>query len=257
MTITDAHAHVGTCDVFGLDQSPADLLAAMDRYGIRTSLVQPFPGVWNPPKVHDQIAQMAADHPGRVYGIASMPPHGPPQAYLGEIRRCVEDLGFVGVKLHTIGHAVGPASPGAEAVVAAASDLGIPVLIHTGMGIPFADPGVWLPMIQRHPTVPFVLCHAGGGIVGGAALAVARTCDNVWLESSAAGSQDLRGMRRAIGAQRLLYGSDLIGAIPVELAKCHALALEAADEALVFGDVAVRLFGIGEAGADPMAGASH
>ncbi len=255
--ITDAHAHVGTCDVFGLNQSPADLLAAMDRFGIATSLVQPFPGVWNPAEVHDQIAQMAADHPGRVYGVASVPPHGPPQGYLDEIRRCVQDLGFVGVKLHTLGHAVGPASPGAEAIVAAASDLGIPVLIHTGMGIPFADPGVWLPMIQRHPNASFVLCHAGGGIVGAAALAVARTCDNVWLESSAAGSQDLRGMQRAIGANRLLYGSDLIGAIPVELAKCRALELDSEDEDLVLGGAAARLFGIGALDTGAMAGPLH
>lgn len=240
--IIDSHAHIGACDVFGLDQSPAQLLEVMDRHHITASLVQPFPGVWDAPATHDEIARLADEHPGRIFGIASIPPHGDPAGYSAEIRRCVRELNFVGVKLHTIGHAIGPASPGAAVVAALAEELDVPVLIHTGMGIPFADPAVWMPLIQRHPAVRFVLCHAGGGILGGAAGAVARSCENVWLETSAVGVQDLHGFRRTLGADRLMYGSDLLAAVPVELAKYGTLNLTEAERSRVLHGTAEEVF---------------
>ncbi len=240
--IIDSHVHAGSCDVFGLDQPPAQVMQVMERHHIAASLVQPFPGAWDAAAVHDAIATMAAEHPGRVFGIASVPPHGNPDAYSAEIRRCVRELHFVGVKLHTIGHAVGPASPGATVVAVLGEELDVPVLIHTGLGIPFSDPAVWQPLIQRHPTVRFVLCHAGGGILGGAAAAVARTCDNVWLETSAVGVQDLHGFRRTLGADRLMYGSDLLTAVPVELAKYDTLDLTEVERARVMHGTAEEVF---------------
>ncbi len=101
----DAHAHLGTCNVFDLDIPFESLLGAMDTNGIRAALVQPFPGREDPVKLHDRIAEMRAQYPERFRGVASVNPHLG-DACLKEIRRCVEDLGFVGIKLHTIGHAV-------------------------------------------------------------------------------------------------------------------------------------------------------
>jgi len=88
---------------------------------------------------------MKAQYPERFLGIASINPHLG-DACLKEIRRCVENLGFVGVKLHTIGHAVLPTSRDALRVFELANELGVPVLVHTGTGIPFAQPSLCLPI---------------------------------------------------------------------------------------------------------------
>ena len=102
----DAHSHLGTCRVFDSEQPPSALLQAMDRHGIDASVVQPFPGAPDPGAVHDEIARLAREHPGRIYGVASLSPHLPVEAYRAEVRRCVRDLGFVGVKAHALGHAI-------------------------------------------------------------------------------------------------------------------------------------------------------
>lgn len=242
--IIDSHGHIGACDVFGVEQTPEDLLSQMDRYGIHTTLVQPFPGVWDAPSVHDEIAAMADANPGRVYGVASIRPHGRPEVYENEIRRCVQDLGFVGIKIHTIGHGVGPRSPGAGRLIAMAGELEVPLMIHTGAGIPFADPGAWLSMIRGHPNTQFILAHAGAGILSGVASAVAQACGNVYLETSSANVQDIKGFCTAVGLERILFGSDMITGIPVELAKYEALQLGSNDISMLMSGNAAKLFNI-------------
>ncbi len=160
MKIVDAHAHLGTCNVFDLDVPFESLLGAMDANGVRTALVQPFPGCEEPVKLHDRIAEMKAQYPERFLGVASINPHLG-DACLKEIRRCVKDLGFVGVKLHTIGHAVIPTSRDALKLCELANDLGVPVLVQTVTGIPFAQPSLCFPVARRFPDLKLILCHAG------------------------------------------------------------------------------------------------
>ena len=61
MIIVDAHTHLGTCNVFDLDVPFESLLGAMDANGVRTALVQPFPGCEEPVKLHDRIAAGVLD----------------------------------------------------------------------------------------------------------------------------------------------------------------------------------------------------
>jgi predicted TIM-barrel fold metal-dependent hydrolase len=48
------------------------------------------------------------------------------------VERCVKELKFVGVKLHTIGHGVNPLTEDGDLVFATAFELGIPAMVHTG-----------------------------------------------------------------------------------------------------------------------------
>ena len=240
--IVDSHSHIGMCDVFGLNQTPGQLLAEMDRHEIQVAVVQPFPGVQDARLVHDEIATMAAHFPGRVYGLASIWPHGDPDVYEKEIRRCIGELGFVGIKIHTLGHAVGPRSPGALRLITLAAELRVPIMIHTGTGIPFSDPGLWLPLIQRHPTTQFILAHAGAGILGGAALSVAQVCPNVTLETSFVPPQEIRGFCATLGVERVMYGSDVIPAISTEIAKYESLDLREEERNKVMSTNATTLF---------------
>src|SRR3954468_14645020 len=152
--IVDAHVHLGPCRIFDVDVSEDALLANLDRNGIDVAIVQPFPGAPEPRAVHDRIANLAAKHPGRIYGLASVNPHCEHDAYYREVERCVRELRFVGVKLHTIGHAVNPLSGDGQLVFDTARALGIPVMIHTGMGVPFALPTLALPRAREYPETP-------------------------------------------------------------------------------------------------------
>jgi predicted TIM-barrel fold metal-dependent hydrolase len=245
--IIDAHAHLGTCDVFDLEVTEADLLDAMDSNGIDAAIVQPFPGCGDPRAAHDAIANLAVQRPGRIWGLASMNPHVGEDAYRREIERCVRDLRFVGVKLHTIGHAVNPTGRIGARVFEAAALFRAPVMIHTGPGVPFALPAAALPLARRYPDLPIVLAHAGHGIFTAEAVAVASACPNVMLETSWCTPQAIRGMVRSLGPDRVLFGSDMPINLPSERAKYGAIGLTDEETGLVLGGTAASVFRLGAA----------
>jgi predicted TIM-barrel fold metal-dependent hydrolase len=242
--LIDAHAHLGDCDVFGANQEADALLANMDGAGVDLSIVQPFPGALDPRGVHDAIAQLARSRPGRVVGLASLNPHRDSREYKDEIARCVKELGFVGVKLHTIGHAVKPGSRAATVVFETAAELGIPVMIHTGPGVPFAEPANWIPMARAFAETPVVLAHAGASLYTGPAVVAAETCDNIYLETSWCNPQDMKGALASLGAGRLMFGSDMMFNIGVEKAKYGAIGLSEAEQSSVFSQTAATVFNV-------------
>ena len=242
MTIIDAHSHLGPCRVFDLDNSEQDLLGSMDQHGVDVNLVQPYPGADPPSAVHDRIARLAKDHPGRFFGIASVNPHQDRDAYFNEVSRCVRDLGFVGVKLHTIGHALNPAGADGTTVFETASQLGIPVMIHTGPGIPFAAPSSVAPQLKKFQDVKVVLAHAGHGIFSGEAIAIAQAHPQVSLEPSWCTFYHIGMMVEAIGANRVMLGCDLPPNIPVMLESVRANGLSKDDKAMVLGGAAKEFF---------------
>jgi uncharacterized protein len=244
MLIVDSHHHVDSCRVFDLDQSEEMVLLNMDRNEVGVALVQPFPGAPDASAVHDHIAEMARRLPGRVFGVVSMNPHVDRDAYYAEARRCVRDLGFVGIKLHTIGHAVNPLTKDAETVFETARELRVPAMIHTGPGIPFADPAMVLPRARQFPDLTFVLAHAGFGMLSASAVSVAKECPNVVLETSWCPIYDVAWMVSELGTRRVMFGSDLYTNTATELAKYQSLELGKEELKSVLGETAKEVFRI-------------
>lgn len=245
--IIDAHAHVGQCHVFDADQSGANLLKAMDSHGIDSAVVQPFPGSRDVRADHDAIAALGRENPGRIIGLASVNPHLPEREYVEEVRRCVTDLGFVGVKLHTIGHAVAPGSAAARLVFSTAAETGVAVMIHTGPGVPFAEPAAWISLAREFSAVPVVLAHAGASLFVLPAIAAAEVCDNVVLETSWCNPQDVRRAVATLGEEKVMFGSDMLFNIEPELTKYRAVGFVPEKSPQLFEGTARRAFGIGEA----------
>lgn len=242
MAIIDAHMHLAGCRVFDMTVSEQEILDGMDANGVDATIVQPFPGADSPRQVHDRIAALAGSHPGRFYGIASINPHQDSQRYFAELSRCVKQLGFVGVKLHTLGHGVHPASADGTTVFEAAEQLGIPVMVHTGPGAPFAAPTSVAPQLKRFPGVRVVLAHAGHGLFSGEAIAVADMFPQVTLEPSWCPFYIIGGMIATLGARRVMLGCDLPPNVRMMLGSIRALALSVDDEAMVLGGTAQEVF---------------
>jgi hypothetical protein len=242
LKVIDTHAHLGECCVFGLVATEAEIVRRMDESGIDATIVQPYPGSKEPVKNHDQIAEMCAKYPGRIFGLASMSPHGDRDAYRREIERCVTDLNFVGVKLHTIGHGVSPLSEDGDLVFSTAHDLGIPAMVHTGPGVPFALPALCIPAAQKYPGLKIILAHAGFAVFSAEAQVAASVCGNLFLETSWCIGEDIRWMINTIGADRVMMGADLPSNVPVEVAKYRALELDTETYDQVMGGTAVSVF---------------
>jgi predicted TIM-barrel fold metal-dependent hydrolase len=248
LKVVDAHAHLGECCVFGLLSTEEQLVRRMDESGIDATIVQPYPGAKNAAETHDRIAEMCVKHPGRFFGLASVSPHGDFDAYRREVERCVRDLNFVGVKLHTIGHSVNPLTEDGDRVFSTAHELGIPVMVHTGPGVPFALPSLCIPAARKYPGLNIILAHAGFAVFSAGAQVAASVCSNLFLETSWSIGDDIRWMISTIGADRVMMGSDLPTNVPVEVAKYQALDLEPEVYDKVMGGNAIEIFKLSSRG---------
>jgi uncharacterized protein len=238
----DAHAHLGECCVFGLLSTEEDMLRRMEESGVDATIVQPYPGATAASKTHDRIADLCARHPGRFFGLASLSPHGDRHAYEREVERCVKELKFVGLKLHTIGHGVNPLSADGDRFFATAHALGITAMVHTGKGVPFALPSLCIPPARKSPGLKIVLAHAGFAVFSAEAQVAASVCSNLYLETSWCTGEDIRWMINTIGADRVMMGADLPSNVPVELAKYKALDLESEVYDKAMGGTAIDVF---------------
>lgn len=240
--IVSAHAHIGDTRVFDADSSEEALLQAMDDAGVDASIVMPSAGCANAVAIHDRIAHLAQQRPGRIFGMIQINPHTDEEIYTAEAERCVRELGFVGVKIHPLGYAVNPRSRDAEMVFRVARQLHIPVMIHTGSGLPWSLPALWIPLAQKYADVSVVLAHAGMGIFTAEAHLAARMCPNIYLEMSWAKPPELKWLISDLGIDRIMMGGDLNSNLAVEVFKFRSLGLSEADLAMGLGGTAIRVF---------------
>lgn len=221
--IIDAHQHLGDCRVFDHYVSEEELIEALDTNGVDAAIVFPFPGAGDERAVHDAIAALTQKYPGRIYGVVSLNPHQEEGSYWREVERCVRELGFVGLKLHPLGHACPVGARDADKVFAAARHFDVPVIVHTGLGAPYTLPSLIIPRARQYPDVKIVLAHAGAYLFTAEAFVVAEECPNVYLETSWCGAHHIRNLVRRFGARRVMFGSDLPINISSELAKYRSV----------------------------------
>lgn len=244
--IIDAHAHLGWDEIFDEGFTEQELLESQEVNGIDVTLVQPGTCVLlrTVQEQHDAIADLANRCPGRFLGIANPNPHLPGADYEGEVRRCIEQLGFVGVKLHPLGHAVNPLGNHGRRVFALAQEMGIPVMVHTGPEIRWAAPTVLSPVARAYPGLRIVAAHAGGRALASWASLLAEWHSNIYLEPSWVGGHVVRDWVRSLGPQRIMFGSDHADNAVTELTKLRSLGLSGEEIDWVLGRTAAMVFGL-------------
>jgi predicted TIM-barrel fold metal-dependent hydrolase len=245
MKIIDTHAHLGHDYVFDEDATEEKLLYYYDKFGVTGAIVQPFisrPYLSDTAEIHDRIHRLCMDYPGRFWGMASINPHFRPEEYEAEAVRCVKELGFVGIKITPIAHAVHPNSEDGRHVFELARKLNVPVMVHTGNGAPFADPISLAYVVRDFRDVPVILAHAGADMFFQQALLLARENDNVYLEPSWSSILNVRKALHTIGPEKIMFSSDHAINVPVELAKYRTLLEDEKELEQVLSGTAVNVF---------------
>lgn len=222
--IIDTHEHIGDSKVFNFNATEEDLMTAMNENKVDKALVLPVPGV-DEPACHDDIAALAKKYPKRIYGVVSLNPHISKKDYYHEVERCVKGYGFVGLKLHPFGHYCIISSPDTDKVFEAAQDFNIPLIIHTGLGAPYALPSLIIPRARQFPRIKIIAAHSGGYFYTPEVFVVAEICPNVYLETSWCAPHRIREMIDKFGAERVMFGADLPIAIASDLAKYRSIKL--------------------------------
>ncbi len=248
--IIDAHLHIGAWDhpgFLGRRCDVADAIAVLDANGIDGAVMAPTDRGDNPGLLAEMQAARQGGFAGPLWFFAWARPEPEGRA----------DLDFVaghrgavaGLKLHPslarrriTDPAFGPALE-----LAAAHDL--VVLCHCGRWQEMASYRFAIEAARAHPTVRFVLAHAGGDTpplaVAAADLVAETGVDNVWFEIS--GLREYWVIERnvaVIGAERYLLGSDYGLAHPaMYLAAVRAMAIGERAQQQILGDNAMAVLG--------------
>ena len=245
--IIDAHVHIGDDVVFDEAQNEKEVLDAMDLYGIDGGIVQPFiPRMYvqDIRRAHDEIYAMCRNSKKKLWGMASMNPHFTPVDYEGEITRCVKELGFVGIKIATAAHCTFPGSRDGLAVFEIARKLNVPVMIHTGLGIPLSDPiAIWR-AAEAFLDVKIVVAHGGLDMFNEQAILLAEKYDNVWLEPSWIHVLNKKKMLKILGPSKLMFSSDNIRNIPIEKLKYSLITDDPVVLDQIYYKTAVEVFNL-------------
>jgi len=207
LDIIDMHGHLGRYQFAIPDLSPAGLVAAMDRIGVRTivcSHMSCMQGDFR--RGNRQVLEAMRAYPGRLKGYVTLWPSDQQQV-AAEMHRCLKD-GFVGLKLHSINGfpytdaAYGPA-------LAMADERRMPVLLHTWGG------GEVISQVRtlaaEYPEIALLLAHAGADKPG-VYVSLAREFESVYLDPcmSAAPRGLIARLVAEAGAEKVVWGSDAV-----------------------------------------------
>jgi len=152
---------------------------------------------------NEVIAREVKKFPDRLVGAARVNPNYGSRA-VEMLRYAVETLRLRALKLHPICEFFYPSHPYLPPLFEVANEYNIPVLIHTDEG-PLTNAAGYLDLAQNFPNVPVVLYHLGGPN----AVQVAKRAPNVFLETSFAYQIHILGAARALGPERVIFGSDV------------------------------------------------
>jgi predicted TIM-barrel fold metal-dependent hydrolase len=162
---------------------------------------------------NDRLLDFQREHPDRIRGYVTVNPNYT-DAAVAEIRRCL-DAGMIGVKLAASRRADDPLL---DPVCRVAAERGVPVLHHIWQhrrrdypGQEASDARELAALAARHPAVPFILAHIGGGGDWLYTLPVLEHHLNILVDLSGSGVDGgmLEACLDAVGAERLLWGCDL------------------------------------------------
>jgi predicted TIM-barrel fold metal-dependent hydrolase len=215
----------------------------MDQHGIERSMVIPSPVVEDYRGQHDLIAEAVRTHPDRLRGCACIPPFVPESEFRGELRRCVETLEFRALKLQPQYQALNPVSSRSDFLFAAASEHRIPVIVHTGTGVPFSLPSLYIMKARRFPDLPIILGHAGGSVYMHECIVAADVCPNIYVELSSLMPHHVLELASHVPSSRLLAGSDLIESTGAEFEKLLSSPIPEGAKRDILWNTAERLFG--------------
>jgi aminocarboxymuconate-semialdehyde decarboxylase len=237
----DAGVRLRECDAAGVDVQVLSTVPVMFSYWAK-----PADGLELSRFLNDSLAGVVRAHPGRFLGLGTLPLQAPALA-VGELERCIRELGLAGVQIGSHVNEWNLSEPALFDVFAAAAELGAAVFVH-----PWEMMGearmrkYWLPwlvgmpaevslaicsilfggVLERLPRLRIAFAHGGGafpGTFGRIAHGFEVRPDLVavdnkvhprdalgrfWVDSLVHDADTLRGILRLFGDAHVMLGSD-------------------------------------------------
>ena len=242
----------------GLTEIPESIpieltLGALESAGVSRALVSAWHGPEGAMISNDEVAGFVAQAPDRLLGVASVDLRRPMEA-VRELRRCVEELGFKGLRMLPWLWELPPDDRRYYPLYAACVELGVPFCLQVGHAGPLrpSEPGRPIPYLDRvacdFPELTIVGGHIGYPWTS-EMIAMATKYENVFIDTSAYKPSrypdELVAFMRKHGRRKVLFGSNFPMIQPAAcVAQLDALGLDEEARALFLAGNAERVFGL-------------
>ena len=237
------------------EEPPIDLtLAAMDAADVEFGLLS----AWHAPEgdlvSNEEVAGWVAAHPSRFAGLAAVD-LAKPMAAVRELRRCVTELGFKGLRVVPWLWDAPPTDRRYYPLFAACVELGVPVCTQVGHTGPLrpSETGRPIPYVDQ-VALDFPELVIVGGHIGypwtEEMVAVCRKHENVYIDTSAYTAKRyppelVAYMKTNSGRRKVLFGTNYPMVPPTQaLADLDALQLDDETRELFLRGNARRVFGL-------------
>lgn len=241
--VINAHEHLSHHSRSGWEASDRKMVDDSERLGIDQLCCSILPP-WRPAtaesfrQCNEWMAEGMRRFPGRVLGYCFVNP-GYTREALEEIRRCVEDRGFIGIKLYNDYRADEPVL---FPIVELAIRLRVPILHHGGhLHWPnpaqprISDGGHMAELARRYPEAMLICAHVAGGGDWEWTIKALRNARGVYLDTS--GSVTDAGVVEmavsVLGARRLLFACD--SSLTASVGRIRGAAIPEPDRQRILG----------------------
>lgn len=225
--IVDAHIHIGYMANFYMPDNSLDkMIKIMDKCKIEIVCASHIAGLMTHhyEYAHSETMKAIKTFPGRIYGYAIFDPIFPEKS-LDIVKRYMDMEGFIGVKIHPAGHRYPIDGKYYQPLWEYASENKVPILTHTWDATPQntypyelvppqvnAQPKLVDSVAIRYPNIKIIMAHSGGHYNGHLqAIEVVNKHQNVFVDIAGEpiGFGLIEWFVKEVGAQKILYGSDL------------------------------------------------
>ena len=247
--VIDCHAHLNHRSRATWEADDRKLIEAADKLGIDqlccSTLTPHKPATADGfQECNRWTAEGMRRFPGRVLGYCYVNP-GYGREALEDVRRCIEDRGFIGIKLY---NEYTCTEPVVFPIVELAIELNVPILHHASHSHYFvedqprmSDGGHLAELARRYPEAMLICAHISGGGDWEWTIKALRHAPNVLLDTSGSvtddGSVDMAAA--VVGADRVVFGCD--SSMTAGVGKIRGANLSAQDKQKILGGNMMRL----------------
>ena len=209
--IIDAHTHVAnpclrdSADGLSLDE----YVAIMDEYGVDKVWISPTAGLYGTgeyPASNRFIYEFTKGREDRFVPFFTVNPNYG-ESTLSEIKRCVEEYGMRGIKLHPWLQSFQISLPIVDRITEACINHNLPMIFHDGTP-PYSSPLQIANLAERYPEATVILGHSGLIEMYANAILAAKRLKNVYLCLCGPSISHLQLIVDSVDPSKIMFGTD-------------------------------------------------
>lgn len=207
--ILDAHVHLYPFGTPVPQGSAEGIIETFNLIGVDKACI--FGPLGDCKWVNDHVYDAQMRFPNRLIAFCSVNPNFP-EVLESELKRCIENLGMRGVKIHPSAHHYPPQGPNYEPLWEHAERIGYPVITDAGEHLAYGRPAQFEEVLKEHPELKLIMAHAGRHYPSADEYTrVAKKYPNVYLEItfSSVTYGIIEYLVEIFDENRILYGSDM------------------------------------------------